>query len=217
MKSNWDTLKERTSYHFDPFKNDPAYDTMKYVGRFEGNWTSEMQQTIASSQEVTWRTRNPVDGVSKDIDAEEYDLIRAGVDADLALTNLEYELKPVFQKMVDALKLEGKQQSRVHVQMPGHVWNMHIDKLEKFNLEDPSRVFRFMIMLEDWKPGHFIQYGNFVHTQYKAGEIYSFDWMNVPHCTANAGFDPRCTLLVTGTASTETYKLIAEYDTVIQV
>lgn len=221
MESNWDKLKPRTNYHFDAFKNDPAYDGMKYVGRFVGDWKDELQQTIDNSKEITWRNRNPIDGTSKEIDAEEYDLERSGASADLVLTNLEYELLPVFQKMTDALHLlpgDKKQiQSRVHVQFPGQVWNIHIDKLEKWHKEDPHKVYRFMVMLNDYEPGHFIQYGNFVHTGYRAGEIYSFDWYNVPHCTANAGHGPRCTLLVTGVATEETHKLFSKYDNKIEV
>ena len=221
MESNWDNTKPRTNYHFDPYKHDPAYDTMRYIGRFTGNWEEELTQTINNSQEITWRNRNPIDGTSKDIDAEEYDLVRSGADPNLKLTNLEYNLLPVFQRMTDALQLQPGDkrsiQSRVHVQFSGQVWNLHIDKLEKWHKADPHSVYRFMIMLNDWEPGHFIQYGNFVHTGYRAGEIYSFDWYNVPHCTANAGHGPRCTLLVTGVASEETLKLFAKYDNRIPV
>ena len=115
-------------------------------------------------------------------------------------------------------RLKKKQvQSRVHVQFPGQVWNIHIDKLEKWNTEDPHSVYRFMVMLNDWEPGHFIQYGNFVHTGYRAGEIYSFDWYNVPHCTANAGLNPRCTMLITGVASDQTLKLFSTYNNKIDI
>lgn len=221
MKSNWDKIKPRTNYHFNPFHNDPAYDAMRYVGRFEGDWSVELADTIASSNEITWRTRNPIDGTSKDIEAEEYDLERSGASKDLPLTNLEYQLQPVFQRMTDALHLEPgdkrQVQSRVHVQFPGQVWNLHIDKLEKWHQSEPHKVYRFMVMLNDWEPGHFIQYGNFVHTQYRAGEIYSFDWYNTPHCTANAGHGPRCTLLVTGVATEQTHRLFSKYNNKIKV
>lgn len=221
MKSNWDKLKPRTEYHFDPYKHDPAYDSMRYAGRFSGDWVNELSDAITSSKEITWRNRNPIDGTSKDIELEEYDLERSGAGIDLALSNLEYDLAPVFQRMTDALHLlpgdKNYVQSRVHVQLPGQVWNLHIDKLEKWNKIDPHSVYRFMIMLNDWEPGHFIQYGNFVHTGYRAGEIYSFDWYNVPHCTANAGHGPRCTLLVTGVASDSTLKLFSTYNNVINV
>ena len=221
MESNWDKLKPRTDYHFDSFKTDPAYDSMRYVGRFIGDWSQELNATIESSKAITWRNRNPKDGTSKDIDAEEYDLIRAGADANLVLTNLEYQLLPVFQRMTDALHLSGGDkkeiQSRVHVQHPGQVWNLHIDKLEKWLPKDPHSVYRFMVMLNDWEPGHFIQYGNFVHTGYRAGEIYSFDWYNTPHCTANAGLGPRCTLLVTGVATDSTLRMFSKYNNKIEL
>lgn len=212
MKSNWEKQKQKSSYHFDQFKVDPAYDTMRYVGRYNGEWSEDLNQTISSSKEVTWRTRNPADGVSKDIDLEEYDLESVGADPNMALTNLEYNLREPFQAMTDALHLTGKIQSRVHVQQPGQVWNIHIDKLEKFNEEDTDNVMRFMVMLNDYEPGHFLQYGNYIHQFWRAGEIYTFDWMNVPHCTANAGMKPRCTLLITGTATAETYRAIAKGD-----
>ena len=221
MESNWDRLKPRSSYHFNPFKNDPAYDAMRYAGRFEGDWSRELLDAVATSKEITWRNRNPIDGTNKDIESEEYDLVRSGADANMPLTNLEYNIAPVFQRMTDALALTGGDkeaiQSRIHVQHPGQVWNLHIDKLEKWNKQDPHSVYRFMIMLNDWEPGHFISYGNFVHTGYRAGEIYSFDWYNVPHCTANAGHGPRCTLLVTGVASDATLKLFSTYNNVISV
>lgn len=221
MESNWDKTAPRTNYHFDAFKNDPAYDSMRYIGKFEGDWQQELQQTIDNSNAITWRTRNPIDGPSKDIEAEELDLERTGAGKDLVVTNLEYELLPVFQRMTDALHLNAGDkktvQSRVHVQFPGQVWNIHIDKLEKWQMDNPHSVYRFMIMLNDWEPGHFIQYGNFIHTHYRAGEIYSFDWYNTPHCTANAGRGPRCTLLVTGVATEATHRLFSTYDNKISV
>lgn len=221
MESNWDKTAPRTNYHFDAFKNDPAYDSMRYIGKFVGDWQKELQETIENSRTVTWRTRNRIDGTSKDIEAEEYDLERSGAGKDLKVTNLEYELFPVFQRMTDALHLlpgDRKQiQSRVHVQMPGQVWNLHIDKLEKWHKEEPHKVYRFIVMLNDWEPGHFLQYGNFVHTHYRAGEVYSFDWYNTPHCTANAGHNPRCTLLVTGVATEDTLRLFSTYDNKMEV
>jgi len=221
LESNWDKTAPRTNYHFDAFKNDPAYDSMRYIGKFVGDWQQELQQTIDNSKAITWRTRNPIDGTSKDIDAEELDLERTGAGKDLVVTNLEYELLPVFQRMTDALHLSSgdkkKVQSRAHIQFPGQVWNIHIDKLEKWQMDNPHSVYRFMIMLNDWEPGHFIQYGNFVHTHYRAGEIYSFDWYNTPHCTANAGRGPRCTLLVTGVATEATHRLFSTYDNKISV
>lgn len=223
MKSNWEKTAPRNNYHYDSFRNDPAYDAMRYIGKFTGDWTTALERTIEKSNEITWRTRNPIDSPngSEDIEAEELDLINTGASPDLVLTNLDYAIEPIFQRMTDALHLlpgdDRDVQRRVHVQMPGQVWNLHVDKLEKWNKAEPTSVYRFMIMLNDWEPGHFIQYGNFVHTQYRAGEIYSFDWFNSPHCTANAGRVPRSTLLVTGVATPEMHMLFSHYDLQIPV
>ena len=63
------------------------YDGMKYIGRFVGDWKDvNSQQTINNSKEITWRNRNPIDGTSKDINAEEYDLERSGANPNLILT-----------------------------------------------------------------------------------------------------------------------------------
>lgn len=219
MLSNLDNLKERSEYHFDPFDNNPAHDTIRYVGRFDGDWSKELQETIERSREVTWRTRNPDDkseytvgGSSRDIESEEYDIKKAGGDPNHPIGNMDYDLLPVFQTMTDALHLvDGERvvQSRVHTQTQGQVWSLHIDKVNRYAPKDPDSIFRFFIMLNDWEPGHFMQFGNYMHTGYKAGEIYTFDWYNVPHCTANAGLGPRSNLLVTGIATEETYKLMA--------
>jgi hypothetical protein len=223
MKSNWEKTAPRNNYHYDSFRNDPAYDAMRYIGKFTGDWTTALERTIEKSNEITWRTRNPIDNPngSEDIEAEELDLINTGASPDLVLTNLDYAIEPIFQRMTDALHLlpgdDRDVQRRVHVQMPGQVWNLHVDKLEKWNKAEPTSVYRFMVMLNDWEPGHFIQYGNFVHTQYRAGEIYSFDWFNSPHCTANAGRVPRSTLLVTGVATPEMHMLFSHYDLQIPV
>ena len=181
MESSWDRLVPRTSYHFDPFKIDPAYDAMRYAGRFTGDWSEELAQTIKSSEEITWRNRNPKDGTSKDIKSEEYDLVRSGADADLVLTNLEYDLLPVFQRMTDALSLvsvdKKELQTRVHIQQPGQVWNLHIDKLEKFN---KALEFSESVWSEDeffFEADLLLGLDSFVKKDYKKAEKY-FERLN---------------------------------------
>ena len=79
-----------------------------------------LHPTIEKSSEITWRTRNPIDSPgSEDIEAEELDLIKSNAPADLTLTNLDYQIEPVFQRMTDALHLlpgDRDVQRRVHVQ-----------------------------------------------------------------------------------------------------
>lgn len=224
-ESNWEQSVPRSNYHFDPFKYDAAYDRMRYCGKFEGDWTQELKHAVDASRSITWRTRDPKDNPNGggNIENVEQDLKDTNAPVDLALTNLEDELAnyPTFQRMTEELHLlpgdNRPVQSRLHIQFPGQVWNMHIDKLDKWHHSKPQDVYRFMVMLNDWEAGHFIQYGNHIHTHYRAGEIYSFDWKNVPHCTANAGRGPRCTLLLTGVATEKTLRLFSTYDNKIKV
>ena len=94
--------------------------------------------------------------------------------------------------------------TRIHVQHPGQVWNLHLDKLEKWAPTDPASVLRVQIQLTDWQPGQFWTYGNYSHTMWSAGDVTSFDWQNIPHATANASHHPRVTLQVTGVQTDQT-------------
>jgi hypothetical protein len=205
MKSNWEATKAKSSYHFDPKKRDQVNEAVRYHGKFSGNWQAEVEQVIASAKPTSWATRGykTKDDVSPDIESEEYDLVNAGAAADLTVCSMEWEIPQVFKNMADAIGLEDSF-SRIHIMRTGDVFNLHIDKLEKWNPEDPSKVMRFMIYLNDWQMGMFSQFGTFNHSHWSAGEIYSFDWANVPHCAANAGYHPRALMLVTGIVTEKT-------------
>lgn len=45
---------------------------------------------------------------------------------------------------------------------------------------------RYLIMLEDWKPGHMVQLDDWALTDWKAGDVWYFD-STVPHWAANCG------------------------------
>tara|TARA_B100001057_G_scaffold229396_1_gene229696 strand:+ start:9812 stop:10603 length:792 start_codon:yes stop_codon:yes gene_type:complete len=226
-KGNWQICKERSTYHFDPFDYNAPADRMRYVGKFTGDWTEELNTAIANAKSVSWRTRDPRDNPrgstsgTDGIDKTELDIIRAGGKPDLEITSLEYvETYPSFQKMTDELHLlDGDRplQSRIHVQMPGQTWTAHVDKLEKWCHEDPDKVYRFMIFLHDYEFGHFVQYGNEILTKYRAGEIYTWDHRNVPHCTANAGVTPRATMIVTGIGTSETEAMFSKSNLEIKI
>ena len=99
--------------------------------------------------------------------------------------------------------------NRIHVQRPGQLWHRHIDKLYKWFPEDPDQVMRIFIQLTDWQPGQFWEYGNYHWTQWRAGSVTTFDWQNLPHSTANAGFEPRVTLQITGVKTGRTMDYLA--------
>ena len=209
MKSNWELTKQRSKYHFNNFLIDPNYDTVQYLGRIDSNWQTEVENEILKAYPVSWRTRGKPGNKPRSDEEflrEEYDLESYGMDKNYIVTNINYEISPIFQVLADKFCLEDCM-ARVHVQLPGQVWNLHLDKLEKWMPENPSRVVRYFIQLTDWEQGHFWNYGNYMWSGWRAGDITTFDWINVPHSTANAGHNPRVTLQITGvkTINTETF------------
>lgn len=201
MKSAWDTTRQRSEYHFDLNKMDPRWDTVQLVKQIENTWAAELSAAVEASHPVTWRTRgrqnDPLQRPSEELDQEEYDLERIGMSRDSIISNLNYELTPELNKIAHSFELENVM-ARLHVQWPGQVWNLHLDKLEKWMPADPSRVQRYFVQLTSWQQGHFWSFGNYTWQGWRAGDVVTFDWINVPHATANAGHTPRVTLQITG-------------------
>ena len=205
MKSSWDETKKRTRYHYDNKKIDPLYDTVTNLGNFVPCWQQELDKIIKESNSATWRTRGQA-GKSRpetELAAEEYDLDRAGYGKNYKITNLNWDIPPVLQRISDLFALDDAM-TRIHVQVPGQVWNLHLDKLEKWAPNNPDSVLRVQIQLTDWEPGQFWSYGNYHHSMWSAGDVTTFNWQHVPHATANAGLEPRVTLQVTGVQTERT-------------
>jgi len=93
----------------------------------------------------------------------------------------------------------------------------HVDKLEKWSEDQPDNIFRFMIFLHDYEFGHFVQYGNEILTKYRAGDLYTWDHKNVPHCTGNAGVTPRSTMVITGVGTQKTRDMFYNPDLVMDI
>jgi hypothetical protein len=210
-QSNWEITKRRSQYHFDNNTMDARWDTVQHLGHITPEWTEELSDAITKSTPVTWRTRgrdsDPLKRASEEYDQEDYDLEQQGYGHDYVVTNLNYDLAPVFQHIANQFGLE-KSMARIHVQHPGQVWNLHLDKLEKWMPADPTQVVRYFVQLTDWHQGHFWSYGNYMWSGWHAGDVSTFDWMHVPHSTANAGHSPRATLQITGIKTQETDKFL---------
>jgi hypothetical protein len=215
-KSSWDKLVEKSTYHFDSKKIDTKDDVVTSLGHIEPTWHDELQQILADAKPANWETRGfKGEGVfvpKPELADEEYDLERVGIDPKVIITDLVWKLGPKLQAISDAFGLEDCM-DRIHVQKPGQLWHLHIDKLYKWFPEDPSRIGRYFVQLTDWQPGQFWEYGNFHWNQWHAGDTTSFDWKNLPHSTANAGFHPRVTLQLTGIITDRTKEFLRKLDT----
>lgn len=84
----------------------------------------------------------------------------------------------------------------------GTVMPVHQDRYVKyvklFALEGQEyNIRRALVMLEDWKPGHYLEVMEQPFVQWKAGKVV--EWIyDVPHMAANIGLEDRYTLQITG-------------------
>ena len=203
-QSAWELTKQHSNYHFDNFRMDPDQDKITYLGNLAPFWLDSQDQLIKSAAPKTWRTRGQgADRPAEEYLQEEHDLEQHGYGRDYIVSDLTWELPEEFKRLDLRFGMENSKM-RLHVQHPGQVWNLHLDKLQKWNPEDPDRIMRIMVALTDWEPGHFFSYGNYVHTGWRAGDVTTFDWQNIPHATANAGHGPRLTLQLTGVVTDAT-------------
>lgn len=204
MNSSWELTKQRSNYHFDNTKFDPEVDKVTYLGNITPFWQSELEEIIKLAEPKTWRTRGQgLDRAAEEYNQEEYDLEQHGYGKDFVVSDLTWNVPESFNKIADMFGMDNCKM-RLHVQRPGQIWNLHIDKLDKWNPDDPTKVMRIMVALNDWEPGHFFSYGNYVHSMWSAGDVTTFDWRNLPHSTANAGHGPRVTLQITGVVTEKT-------------
>jgi hypothetical protein len=211
MKSSWDSTVLKSRYHFDRTRMDPRWDTVIGLGWIDPDaWSGDIEDIVNESTQATWATRGyrqaGVEIPTEDLEAEENDLARIGADPAMTISNIGWTLPPSLQEIAHGFALDNAM-NRLHVQLPGQVWTRHIDKLDKFSPDNPKEVMRIMIQLTDWQPGQFWEFGNYQYRGWRAGEVITFDWRNVPHCTANAGHRPRVTLQLTGrrTPATERF------------
>ena len=213
MKSNWAISKQKSTYHFDPTQQDQPETVMTYLGHIDSTWSADLKDIVDNAKPATWATRGykgeGIEAPPEELEKEEYDLIANGMPVDLPITHLTWRIPESLQRISDAFALD-KCMNRIHVQQPGEVWNLHIDKLQKWDPDHPEMIMRIMIQLTDWRPGQFWAYGNYNYNQWRAGDVTTFDWANIPHATANAGFDPRVTFQITGIRTAATMDFLAQ-------
>jgi len=81
--------------------------------------------------------------------------------------------------------------------MPVHI--DHYNTYCKINNTTSDNVERVILMLEDWKPGHYFELDGVGYVNWKAGDW--FKWRgDVPHAASNIGVESRYTLQITGTS-----------------
>ena len=83
---------------------------------------------------------------------------------------------------------------------PGNFLPLHYDLyskfIKKYDIYDPNQIHRFIIFLENSKPGHLMQIENRIIAEWQAGDYV--DWYgSTEHAAYNIGWDHRYTLQIT--------------------
>lgn len=219
--SSWEWTRQHSQWHFDYTRHDQTGEWWQPLGRFQGDWSQDLQTAMNNeTKAITWATRKDspyyrrADGTfeqSKMLHQEENDLRDIGAPVDLALTDVteQTDIGPVITKMYEFFELQDPW-VRLHLQQPGQMFNLHIDKLYDRCPQDPARIVRIMVMLSDWEPGHFYCFGTQNISHWRAGDIHTFAWPDVPHATANAGRTVRPLLIMTGLATDRTREILVQ-------
>jgi hypothetical protein len=201
INDNWNKLIGKSNYHFDPTVVDDPESCVQILGHIQPFWEDLLPDIIKNSTPITWQSKG--NGIKPD-----KPLSQEQLDNELILGNFNWELPPILQALVDQFGFENCL-ARLHVQVLGQVWSLHIDHLDRFAPEDPSRVMRINIPLNDWQLGQSMDYGTYTWKHWQAGDVMTFDWYNMPHSTANAGYHPRVTLQITGARTAKTEEMLA--------
>jgi hypothetical protein len=70
--------------------------------------------------------------------------------------------------------------------------------IELFDLQGrETTIRRAIIMLEDWKSGHYLEVNGIPIVNWSAGQVVEWTY-DAPHMAANVGLEDRYTLQVTG-------------------
>lgn len=84
----------------------------------------------------------------------------------------------------------------------GTVMPVHSDLykryIELFDLQGREHTIkRALLLLEDWKSGHYLEVDNHAYTNWHAGDVV--EWVySTPHMAANLGLEDRYSLQITG-------------------
>ena len=130
-------------------------------------------------------------------------------------TNIFYQIfnkdyPKIFEKFISVTNLEYATSS-VIIQPPGNVLGWHQDTYVNFrsknNIPNNKKVVRYMLMVDDWKWGHFFTAGNNTITQWKQGDLFYLE-PHIFHCGANAGIEKKITLNITGLVSKNSLHIV---------
>ena len=209
-KSLLNYKKSLGDWHYDPTMPSTDY---QYVGRFitDFNWHlknvdwgkpehgvdlwPEDELKPMDIHNLSWGKKDNINVGYTEHNTQKYQLFN------------DDNIPQVFYDMAEKSGLENYSVA-LFKQNPGQTNPWHFDtyqgvvnKYKKQGIElsdkDIKNIKRYLVVLEDWDWGHFLQIGNNVLSQWKAGDIFTWDY-GMYHTTGNAGLTPKLTAHITG-------------------
>lgn len=208
FSSKWEYIKSFSRWHFDKWKKEEP--PFKVFLQIQGDWTKDVANL---EYEINVGLDNYVHNGQTGDGLIERDFREWGYREDMIQYQRSYAVPASLMKVAEQLHLLHAD-VRIHRQMPGQVAPIHADAYCSHPAihNDPSlnvaELRRFIIQLTDWDWGQTWCFGNNVWIQWHAGDVVYFESRDVIHCTANAGKEPRVSMIVTGWMTDKTRELI---------
>jgi len=142
--------------------------------------------------------------LKKFIDKKVKWILHYGDPQDKFYTNENTKLYEVFDNCPKEIKKFAKRKFKFFTismikQTPGNCIPLHCDKYyyfkEKFNIQE--NIIRYNIFLQDWLPGHYLEYNYKPIVKWKQGNFFILK-PHVPHRSANFGIANKYTCQITG-------------------
>ena len=209
-KSLLNKIKSRGNWHFDPQKKS---NDAKYLGRLRLS-KSVINKAIKSVKKkplvscVSIFKKDFKNYKKSQIAWGKMDNLQIGYQKSNTLFKQviysENNIMPDWcKKIISKSKLQNAYLS-VNMNPPGSINPWHFDTYQnmksKYNIKNNSKkikIQRILIFLENWHWGHFLQVGNSVITNWKAGDCYTWNYQKY-HLACNAGIKPRYVVAITG-------------------
>lgn len=214
-KNMWDITSEQTNYDFNPWRESDHGSGFRTVANMYDDWQDEIKFGNTQQYDFYWPSPAKPEGDTYNYEYEELLCKDWGIPLDFVTYKqwIVTEECPILYSMADKVGLVDGQ-TNLQTQHTGMMLHLHIDTLTGLRKERKDTASsratdhewgRCFVMLEDWMPGHIIQFGNTYFPPWRAGDVIWFDWANIPHSTVNTGPWPRNILKITGKV-TDKYK-----------
>ena len=120
------------------------------------------------------------------------------------LCDMRHRLPAWARKFVEIYEAQGWKdvgiafyRMRTGTVMPVH-GDLYKRYIELFDLQGQEKsIRRALLLLEDWKPGHYLEVNGKPYVSWRAGDTVEWEY-DAPHSAANIGLEDRYTLQITG-------------------